>query len=303
MKKSRMIAIVALVILLVLIGLCVALVGFITDFLWFRELGYTSVFLKKLITQIQIGVPLFIILTALAYVYLLFLKKGYLKSVVATEPSVGPKALRFLSLVLSMVAAGFITYLSVSGLWLEILKFTNSTDFGIRDPIFDLDVAFYVFKLRCITQLNEILISVIITFVVLTVVFYFLLLSVCKPKLFESAAAGDEDDEEESPYSAGYGGNGPYGDTVSKVVEAILKQLGIGGVAGNRSGAARRPAAGAKPMNSNFREILNIASNQVIVLGVLFFLMVSVNFFLRQYDLLYSDTGALFGAGFTDINV
>ncbi|MDR2771422.1 MAG: UPF0182 family protein [Clostridiales Family XIII bacterium] len=302
MKKSRIIAITVLVILLVLIGLCVALVGFITDYMWFRELGYTSVFLKKLITQIQIGVPLFIVLTALAYIYLFFIKKGYLKRVAATEATVSLRVLRILSLVLSMIAAGFITYLSVSGLWFEILKFTNSTDFGINDPIFNLDVAFYVFKLQCITQLNEILISVIIAFVVLTVVFYFLLLSVCKPKLFDSAPAGDEDEEEESASRSGaYGGNGPYADNISKVVEAILKQLGLGGVAGARSGAARKP--GSRSADSNFREILSIASNQVIVLGVLFFLMVSVNFFLRQYDLLYSDAGALFGAGFTDINV
>jgi uncharacterized membrane protein (UPF0182 family) len=296
-----MIAITALVVLLVLIGLCVALVGFITDFLWFRELGYTSVFLKKLITQIQIGVPLFIVLTALAYIYLMFIKRGYLKKVVAAEPPlIAPKALKLLSLVLSMLASGFITYLSVSGLWFEILKFTNSTNFGISDPIFDLDVAFYVFKLRFITQLNEIMISVIIAFVVLTVVFYFLLLNVCKPKLFESTAADDADDGEESPYSSGaYGGNGPYADTISKVVATILKQLGISGA----PGGAKRAAPASRPTTANLMEILSIASKQVIVLGVLFFLMVSANFFLRQYDLLYSDTGALFGAGFTDINV
>ncbi|MDR2355451.1 MAG: UPF0182 family protein, partial [Clostridiales Family XIII bacterium] len=303
MKKSRMIAIVVLVILLVLIGLCVALVGFITDFMWFRELGYTSVFLKKLITQIQIGVPLFVILTVLAYIYLLFIKKGYLKRVVASEPSIAPGVLRLLSLILSMIASGFITYLAVSGLWFEILKFTNSTDFGISDPIFDLDVAFYVFKLKFITQLNEILISVIIAFVVLTVVFYFLLLSVCRPKLFDGARAGEEEDEEEASYSGAYGGNGPYADSIGKVLEAIMKQLGVGGAAGGRSGAARGSSSGMKQANNNFREILNIASNQVVVLVILFFLMVSVNFFLRQYDLLYSDTGALFGAGFTGINV
>jgi uncharacterized membrane protein (UPF0182 family) len=31
--------------------------------------------------------------------------------------------------------------------------------------------------------------------------------------------------------------------------------------------------------------------------------MVGTNFFLRQYSLLYSHTGVLYGAGFTDINV
>ncbi|NLT47030.1 MAG: UPF0182 family protein, partial [Clostridiales bacterium] len=38
-------------------------------------------------------------------------------------------------------------------------------------------------------------------------------------------------------------------------------------------------------------------------LSVIFFLMVGVNFWLKQYQLLYSGTGVLYGAGFTDINV
>jgi uncharacterized membrane protein (UPF0182 family) len=294
-----MVAIVVLVILLVLIGLCVALVGFITDFLWFKELGYTSVFLKKLFTQIQIGAPLFVILTVLSYIYLLFIKKGYMKKASVSEPTVGPKALNLLSLVLSMIASGFITYLAVTRLWFEALKFTNSTDFNISDPIFNLDVSFYVFKLRFITQLNELFISVIIAFALITLVYYFLLISLCKPKPFESVS-DDDSDEEEGAYSGAYGGNSQYGDTISKVIAAIMKQLGLDTSQSGGGGGARRPSSAN---SANFKEILGIASKQVIVLGILFFLMVSINFFLRQYDLLYSDTGALFGAGFTDINI
>ncbi|MEI3502715.1 MAG: UPF0182 family protein [Anaerovoracaceae bacterium] len=67
------------VVILLVILLFAALIGFITDFLWFRELDYVSVFFTKLFTQLKIGIPTFIVVTFLAYVYLKFLKRGYFK--------------------------------------------------------------------------------------------------------------------------------------------------------------------------------------------------------------------------------
>ena len=54
-SKARWIVLAVIAFLL----LVFALVGFITDFLWFKELGYVSVFFTKLLTQIKIGVPVF----------------------------------------------------------------------------------------------------------------------------------------------------------------------------------------------------------------------------------------------------
>ena len=68
-----------------MISLFLCLIGFITDFLWFKELDYVSVFFTKLLTQLKIGVPTFIVVTFLAYVYLKFLKRGYFKKVVSDE--------------------------------------------------------------------------------------------------------------------------------------------------------------------------------------------------------------------------
>ena len=55
-----------IIIILLIILLFVALIGWITDFMWFRELGYVSVFLTKLFTQLKIGVPVFVIVPFLA---------------------------------------------------------------------------------------------------------------------------------------------------------------------------------------------------------------------------------------------
>ena len=63
----------------VILLLFFSLIGFITDFIWFKELDYVSVFFTKLFTQIKIGVPTFVVVTFLAYVYLKFSREDILR--------------------------------------------------------------------------------------------------------------------------------------------------------------------------------------------------------------------------------
>ena len=39
------------------------------------------------------------------------------------------------------------------------------------------------------------------------------------------------------------------------------------------------------------------------MVGVVFFIMLAVHYFLKQFTLLYTHTGAVYGAGFTDVNI
>lgn len=121
--------------ILLIILLFVTLIGWITDFLWFRELTYVSVFLTKLLTQIKIGVPVFVIVTFLAYVYLKFLKKGYMKRVESDEET-NHKRLNLISWGLAGAFGVVATYFAVTRLWFQTLQFLNSTDFGIKDPLY-----------------------------------------------------------------------------------------------------------------------------------------------------------------------
>ena len=54
---------VILLIILAVIALFSLLVNFITDWMWFSEMGYVSIFLKKLKTELIIGIPLFAVYT------------------------------------------------------------------------------------------------------------------------------------------------------------------------------------------------------------------------------------------------
>lgn len=303
MKKRKIGLGVIVVILLVIIAGFGGLVTFITDFLWFRELDYTSVFFKQLFTQLEIGIPSFVIIMVLTYFYLRVLKRGYYKRIDTVDtPAVSEKTLNRISLGLGAVFGILVTITTVTGLWFQILKFANSTSFGIKDPIFGMDVSFYVFKLEFITQINQIAIGIIVAFAILTLVYYFILLSMRRPKVFEQ--------QEQTAYDAGEDGqtyrsnnfgdaiNGMFGDAFGKFGQSFTGGQGFGGQGAGGAGRQKKQFD-----NENLKELVHIASNQLIVLGVLFFLMVGSNFFLRQFSLLYSNTGVLHGAGFTDINV
>jgi len=301
-----------LIVLVLLLMLFMALINFITDILWFIEMGYLSVFLKKLITQLEIGIPAFFVIGALSFLYLQAIKKGYFKKVEShsDDKAIG-KRLNMFALALSAVFSLLATFFAVTRIWFEALKFKNGTGFGIADPLFNLDISFYTFKLELIKQLNNLAIGVILGFAAITVIYYMMLVSFRKPQMFEEVEVEDEEyDEDEERYSgdfkrgsSGAGGFGAF--DLNDIMDKLNKFMGGGGFAGN---AGRQNInQTAKPQkrldDENFLNLLGIASKQIIFFGVVFFLMVGVKFFLMQYDLLYSSTGVVYGAGFTDVNI
>jgi len=285
-------------ILLIALGF-VSLIGYFTDFLWFRELGYTTVFFTKMFTQLKIGIPTFIVITLITYIYLKVLKRGYFKKV-ESHDMVNEKTLNKITWGVAAIFSLVFTSMIVSNLWFEILKFMNSTSFSIEDPMYGMDVSFYVFKLDFITQLNQLMIGVLIGFGLVTVLYYLILMSMRKPDVFETvdgpeAEAGYEGTEGSGQANfgnfGGFGNMGGIGDLLGKFF-------------GGPGGTMNTPYKKKKQFDDeNFMRLLHIASHQLIVIGVLFFGMVGVNFFLKQYDLLYAKTGLLYGAGFTDVNI
>ena len=181
-----------IVAIIVVIGtLFLSLVNFIANFLWFKEMEYLDVFFKQLVTQLTVGVPTFVIVTVLVYLYLNHLRKGYFKQIASGEET-NMKGLRRSTAILAVIFGIGATFFAVTQLWFEILKFANSTGFNIQDPLFHLDISFYLFKLEFLTQLNELLIGVIIGFVVLTIVYYIILMTVRTPDIFEEVPPEQE---------------------------------------------------------------------------------------------------------------
>ncbi len=303
-KKKKHVGLKVLIGVVVIIALFLCLIGFITDFLWFKELDYVSVFFTKLLTQLKIGVPTFIIVTFLAYVYLKFLKRGYFKKVVSNEVT-DHRRLNLISWGLAGLYGAITTFFAVKKLWFLLLQFINSTGFDKTDPLYDMDISFYVFKLNFIEEANQILIVLLIAFALLTVIYYSVLLSVRTPQIFDRVDdAKDDADDDEDASGSGYDGQtagGQFGgfDNINDMFGKFAKSFQNGG-----KSPFQRAAKPKKQLDhSNLRLLISIAEKQLIIVGVLFFLMVGMNFFLKQYDLLFGSTGAVYGAGFTDVKV
>lgn len=306
-KKSRKLGVKgALIVILLVLLLFVMLIGFITDFLWFKELSYVSVFFTKLFTQLKIGVPVFVIVTFLAYIYLKFLKRGYFKKVASNEET-NHGRLNLISWGLAAVYGGVTTYFAVTKMWFQFLQFANSTGFDIKDPLYDKDISFYVFKLGFIESANELLIFLLIAFAVLTLIYYSVLLAMRTPQMFENVqeeeeeAEPDEDRYDGSDFNAGSGfGQGGFSQGFGNVNDMFGKFAGQF----NKKGVFnKRPKTKKQFDDDNFKMLISIAEKQLIIVGVLFFIMVGVYFFLKQYTLLFGSTGAVYGAGFTDVNI
>lgn len=301
-----------LIAILLVVLVFVALIGFITDYLWFKELGYVSVFFTKLFTQLKLGIPTFVVVTFLAYVYLKILKRGYFKKVVSNEVP-DHKKLNLISWGLGALYGLVTTYFVVTKLWFQFLQFAKSTGFDIKDPLYKLDVSFYTFKLEFIEGVNELIILLLIAFAVLTIIYYSVLLTMRTPQVFETVDEEPEVDENRYDGSdfnntgsgfgqrskSSFGNLGGIGDMIAKVIGMLTGQP--------VENPFQREAKPKKPKkqfdDDNLKMLLHIAEKQLVIVGVLFFIMVGVFFFLRQYDLLFGSTGAVYGAGFTDVNI
>ncbi|MBR4020688.1 MAG: UPF0182 family protein, partial [Firmicutes bacterium] len=289
---------IALLLAVVALAAFVLLINFIVDWLWFKEMGYVSVFLTQLRTSLIVGVPVFVVLTILINLYLKNLKKGYF-SKIASHEETDMKKLNKTTNGISLLAGLVIAFYSVSNFWFQILKFANATDFDIKDPLFNIDISFYIFRLDFLKQLNEVFIGVVLLMVIITVIYYSILLTVRTPDIFETEEAGADFTadftEEEERYTGGgnpfegIGGNGA--NPFDKIFEGLGKKM------------PKTPKPKKHVDQGNMHQLLSIASGKLSVLGVIFFVMIAINFFLMQFDLLHVHTGAVYGAGFTDVNV
>ena len=100
LRKGPAVIIIAIVVILVAFAL---LIDFIADWLWFSEVGYVSVFITKIVTQLKFGIPTALILTVLMGLYLHGLKRGYFKRIISGEQT----NVKRLNLYTNLLSLGF----------------------------------------------------------------------------------------------------------------------------------------------------------------------------------------------------
>lgn len=271
-KKGLSFVVMVIVVILVLLIGCA---GFLTNWMWFDSLGYEKVFWTKFLSQLEIGVPVFLVAMLLVRIYLKSLKKHYFIEVESHEIP-DEKRLNKISWGMSVVFGLLVGLTAGASTWMDFRQFANATSFGLKDPLFHLDISFYVFKLAFLTKGNNIVLGIVVGVVIITLLYYGILITVRTPDMFEW-----EPEEPEGPETSG-----------ENTIPFTRKY--------------RKKPSEKRTLdlnNDNMIQLLHIASGKLTLLGIVFYLMVAMDFLMRQFDLLHVHTGAVYGAGFTDVNV
>lgn len=179
-RKNGLMPLVLLALFLVLSTMD-GLVRFASDYLWFKELGYTATFLTKLSAYMKIGAPVFFVSALIFYFYIKALRNRYEKVTGITPDKTLQKKISQ-GLVYGAAGLGAIySFLFASSIWFDWLSFVNRTPFGKADPLFNMDISFYFFVLPLLKRLLGMGLTLLFMLVMLTVFFMLLLLNI-RPK-------------------------------------------------------------------------------------------------------------------------
>ncbi|MCX8053408.1 MAG: UPF0182 family protein [Armatimonadetes bacterium] len=150
--------VVAIIALILIFG--GALVSLLTDWLWFKDLGYERIFITRLLTRLEIGLLFGLLFFIVIYGNLWYARR------IAPPPSptgieqqllerLGRLARRGIGLLLFLgsVVLSAMVGLEAATHWEEWLRYLHATPFGIADPVFKKDVGFYVFQLPFLSYL------------------------------------------------------------------------------------------------------------------------------------------------------
>ncbi len=167
-SKIRMILVIAFILLF-------AITSYIQvrgSYLEYLELGenYLEVFYTNLIYQYSLMAIHFVFLFFIIYMTNRGIKKG-LKPFFHKEKKEMPKLLnKSISLVISIIASAIISNVMMQNVMLVMAN----TSFGIADPIFGLDIAYYVFQKPLIEMIVYYLVGIVVGLTIYMAVYYIL---------------------------------------------------------------------------------------------------------------------------------
>ncbi|MBA3760646.1 MAG: UPF0182 family protein [Gemmatimonadales bacterium] len=128
------------------------LIGLITDWWWFQEIGYGIVFTRELVTRSLLFLVVGGLTAGFLYLNLRIAQRGLVPNPVVlrfiqSAPRVDiTRPLKRLSLPVSLFL-GLVAGLAATPAWGLVLRLLYATPFGVSDPIFSRDIGYYVFTL------------------------------------------------------------------------------------------------------------------------------------------------------------
>ena len=179
MARTRFVFILGIAALVALVLSAPALLGLLTDWWWFREIGFQIVFTRQLVTQVLLFLGAGCLTAGTLYVNLRIAQRGIVPHPVLVQ--VGPETpqldltreTRRVSLPATLVV-GLLAGLTATPLWSVVLQALNRTPFGALDPVFSRDVGFYVFTLPALAAGLSLLSGLVLVTLLALVAIYWL---------------------------------------------------------------------------------------------------------------------------------
>lgn len=166
--KGLIFAIVLIFIAVLLFG---TLSGYIIDLQWFKELGYTEVFFKKIFTQMKFFFPSLLIMFTVFYIYMRSINSYSIKKSGVFVSEGESKWRNKIFIIVSSLLSVIFSITFVTEVWYDFLIYINKTSFGLKDPIFGHDISFFVFTLPFLKKLYSFVLGIVIIFAIITFIF------------------------------------------------------------------------------------------------------------------------------------
>ena len=167
-KKSKLRMVIVLV--FIAIFLIIAFIAIRSNYLEYKELGenYKSVFFTNLRYRLITTLSCFAILYIIMYFTNRGIKKG-LKPFFDEEKKELPKLPnKSISLIFATISSAIIG----TALMEKILLFAGNTSFGTTDPIFGLDIGYYMFQRPLIQALILYIIAILVVLIIYSIIYH-----------------------------------------------------------------------------------------------------------------------------------
>ena len=261
---------VAAVVAVVVIVVAVIASHLYVDWLWYGEVGLRTIFWRRLFIGAVVGIAFAAVFFAVVYGNLeiarrLAPKYRPIEGLDVIE-AVHEPALRWVRRVglLAALFGALIAGRSAVGAWLVYARALDFVPFGVRDPIFHHDLSFYVFQLPAWEYAYEFVFAALIVALFISVAAHF---AVGGLEIHMRARYGDDGTPEQ------------------------WRRLPPAARAAEHVSRVRGFSAGEGA-------VIHISA-----LAAALFLLGGLGYLFEAWNLLYSTSGVVFGAGFTDVHL
>ena len=181
LSKGRIALFIVAAIVLVLFLSARTLANFYVDLLWFRSVERGSVFWTSIKSKLFLGAVFSVAFAVVSFISLTLaerlspkeLSNGPEREVVERFKLIVGRRTRLLRIAVS-VLFGLLVGVPAMAQWQDWLLFKNSQSFGTNDPLFGVDVGFYIFRLPFLTFMVDWAFAAVVMITILTAVLHFL---------------------------------------------------------------------------------------------------------------------------------